>query len=146
MAAAASEEALQRYARPPWLAVVPSGTPAAPGARRSHLPDGRIVVWSPPLDQPYAVDAEDARRDPPATLANATSLSPQEFWRAWTRCEVIAKLLDLPLASWLRWPNLTPPVELTRRVAMVTAELPGEPDLTISCGLITCGLTNGEHI
>lgn len=29
---------------------------------------------------------------------------PEAFWRAWTRAEVSAKLLDVPILTWLtRW-------------------------------------------
>lgn len=73
---------------------------------RSHLGDGRCVVWSPgPLAAGYrcAVDAELADRTVPARLAQwAHTPDPEAFWPAWTRAEAACKLLDVPVVVWLR--------------------------------------------
>lgn len=80
-----------------------TGRDAAHGGVRSHLADGRTVVWEPP-ERPgrHAVDAEIAGQDvPPALGARFPAEDPRAFWRAWTRAETLAKLADVPILVWL---------------------------------------------
>jgi len=81
----------------------PVRTPRAPAAR-SHLADGRVVSWSPPLTAGVraAVDAEIAGQPVPASLARRFGIDrPEVFWPRWTAVEVACKLLDVPVVVWL---------------------------------------------
>ena len=78
-------------------------TPGAPGAR-SHLADGRVVSWSPPLQRGLrvAVDAEIADQPVPPALARRFGIDrPGLFWPCWTAVEVACKVLDVPIMVWL---------------------------------------------
>lgn len=77
----------------------------------SRLADGRTVCWFAPRSPGarYAVDAELAEQ--PVTTALARRLPDQgriDPWGWWTRAEVCAKLLDVPIIVWLArhgWPG-----------------------------------------
>ncbi|MBO1755617.1 hypothetical protein [Allobranchiibius sp. CTAmp26] len=106
---------------------------------RSYLPDGRGVVWVAPgrpgVDR--AIDAEPAGAVVSARLARrAGTDDPAVVWPRWTRAETVAKLLDLPVLSWLAWPGLEVPDELAARVALRTVLLADEVTggVTVSCG------------
>lgn len=71
---------------------------------RTYLADGRRICWHRP--EPYgwrlAVDAELTTQPVPPSLDNRVATdSPSQFWRAWTRTEVVCKLLDVPVLVWL---------------------------------------------
>ena len=88
----------------------PVRTPGAPGAR-SHLADGRVVSWSPPLPPEVraAVDAEIATQPVPAALAGRFGIDrPEVFWPRWTAVEVACKVLDVPVVLWLAQRGLRP--------------------------------------
>jgi hypothetical protein len=74
---------------------------------RSYLADGRLVQWRPPHEanpaaRAWAVDAElTAQEVPPALAARFGGASPEAFWVAWTRVEVVCKLLAVPVGRWL---------------------------------------------
>ncbi|MBO1765698.1 hypothetical protein [Allobranchiibius sp. GilTou38] len=106
---------------------------------RSYLPDGRGVVWVAP-EMPgiaRAIDAEPAAAEVSRRLARrAGTEDPTVVWPLWTRAETVAKLLDLPVLSWLAWPGLEVPADLACRVALCTVLLPDDVtgDVTVSCG------------
>ncbi|HEY5183617.1 MAG TPA: hypothetical protein VIM19_01650 [Actinomycetes bacterium] len=56
-----------------------------------------------------------------------------EFWAAWTRAEVCAKLTDTPILVWVQRHGLRAPLDLP--VQVVHAELDG---LTVCFGARTC--------
>lgn len=87
----------------------------AAGAARSHLDDGRVAVWDPPLPPHVlrAVDAERRRRVPEHLVRAPVVEGAEDFWVAWTRLEVIAKLLDHPVVTLLR--ELPPHADLALR-------------------------------
>jgi hypothetical protein len=102
---------LEAWARPEHLAVHAAATDLPPGGTRSHLSDGRTVIWSPRLPHGvrYAVDAEIAdQRVPPALAARFGRSDPESFWTAWTRVEVCCKLHAVPLPVWLSRHGLSP--------------------------------------
>ena len=75
----------------------------APGVR-SHLADGRMVSWCPPLPPGLrlAVDAEIANQPVPPALGRRFGIDrPEVFWPRWTTVEVACKLLDVPILVWL---------------------------------------------
>ncbi|MFD1081856.1 hypothetical protein [Micromonospora andamanensis] len=67
---------------------------------RSHLGDGRCVGWyAPPVPGwRVAIDAERADAAPPVALAGR--FGSTDFWGRWTRVECLAKLADVPVATW----------------------------------------------
>lgn len=93
----------------------------------SYVADGRRVCWRPATPGRHSVDAEIADQPIPEALRGAQGtgrLSPskplrqaqgagprgtQDFWRAWTRAEALAKLTDTPIALWLRRHGLDAP-------------------------------------
>ena len=84
-----------------------------------------------------AIDAEPAGTAVSARLARrAGTDDPAVVWTLWTRAETVAKLLDLPVLSWLAWPGLEIPAELAARVTLKTVLLIDEVtgDVTVSCG------------
>ena len=106
---------------------------------RSYLPDGRAVVWSAPQRPGIAraIDAEPAGAAVSARLARrAGGDDPATFWPLWTRAEAVAKLLGLPVLSWLAWPGLVVPDDLAARVVLRTILLPDDVTggVTVSCG------------
>lgn len=72
------------------------------GCRRVHswTADGRRVCWQTRAAS-AAVDAEQWTATVPEPLARRWPLPQTEFWTAWTRAEVHAKLLDTPILTWL---------------------------------------------
>ena len=88
---------------------------------RSYLADGRGVAWAPPPAPglAWAIDAELAGQRVSPRLARACrSDDPQVVWPRWTACEAAAKVLDLPVLSWLAWPGLRLPPDVAARVAV----------------------------
>jgi hypothetical protein len=132
---------LQRYAVPGHLVIAPADEVRATGAGvRSYLADGRGVTWNLPdeLIPHAAIDAELATQPVTSRIARRTgSTEPEVVWPRWTRCEVVAKLLDLPVLSWLDWPGLIVPGELTRRVVVEHVRL---DDVLVCCGMRRTGL------
>ncbi|MDF8262940.1 hypothetical protein [Luteipulveratus flavus] len=86
-----------------------------PDAARSYLADGRGVAWDPPGRGGcrLAVDAELAAQRVPGAVVRRARLTepvePQDFWARWTRAEVLAKLLDVPILLWVREHGLLVP-------------------------------------
>lgn len=108
---------------------------------RTYLPDGRGVVWtaSPRPEIARAVDAEPAYAHvSPRLVRRVGSEDPGIVWPLWTQAEVVAKLLDLPVLSWLAWPGLVVPAPLLAQVALRTLLLPDGPTGGIR---VTCGAT-----
>lgn len=88
------------------------------GEARSHLADGRLIVWRPAPQEPatrFAVDAELSDRSPPAALSKKLAAAGGDFWRIWTRLEVACKLLDMPVV-----------------VALAARQLLSRPDLALA--------------
>ncbi|WP_446665358.1 hypothetical protein [Flexivirga sp. B27] len=133
-------ELLARYAVPDHLVLGPSAVlRARDEGVRSHLPDGRGVAWQVPesLVRRAAIDAE--LRDHPVngSLARRVrSTDPAVVWPRWTQCEVTAKLLGLPVLSWLGWPGLIVPGDLARQVRVDFATV---DDVLVCCGLRASG-------
>ena len=78
----------------------------------SDTTDGRRWCWRPARPEPgvrYAVDVE-LTANPPAALARRLP-SGEDFWRAWTRLEVVAKLLDTPVLTLLGRGELGAPAQ-----------------------------------
>lgn len=127
---------LGRYAVPARLELAPSETLRARGAGvRSHLGDGRGLAWLVPEELAYraAIDAEPATAPVSGHIARcARSTRPDVVWPRWTQCEVTAKLLDLPVLSWLSWPGLVVPGEFARRVRVGFVRV---EDVLVCCGL-----------
>ncbi|GGM46334.1 hypothetical protein GCM10011608_33880 [Micromonospora sonchi] len=73
---------------------------SADAVTRSHLGDGRCVGWyGPPVPGwRVAIDAERADGPPPPALASRFGAA--NFWARWTRTECLAKLTDIPVATW----------------------------------------------
>ncbi|WP_145225865.1 hypothetical protein [Rudaeicoccus suwonensis] len=106
-----------------------------PDAVRSYVADGRAVAWNPVVPQGVsaAIDAEIALQPVSPALARRLRCDdPDEVWPRWTRCEVAAKLLNLPVLSWLNWPNLEVPAAFVRRVVMAQVVV---GDVLVCCGL-----------
>jgi hypothetical protein len=98
---------------------------------RTHLADGRIIVWTDVDPRSHAIDAEIADQPVPPALARRTGIrSPERFWPQWTAMEVACKLLDVPAHLWFKQHGLS--------VAHVAARLDittfRHHDLTISVG------------
>lgn len=71
---------------------------------RTYLADGRRICWHREAPEGWllAVDAELTTQPVPPSLGNRiATTSPADFWRAWTRTEVVCKLLDVPVLVWL---------------------------------------------
>lgn len=114
-----------------------------PGCTHSHLADGRVICWRPPLSGlglaasstaagtgHYAVDAEIASQPLPDRMASDWQDSAMNFWIAWTRAEVAAKLANVPIVLWLRDNHLANPGD-----AATTITTKGDPPLT--CHLLS---------
>jgi hypothetical protein len=129
-------ELLARYAVPEHLELGPSESLRERGTGvRSHLADGRGVAWLVPdaLVGRAAIDAELATQRVPGKVAKrARSTDPAVVWPRWTQCEVTAKLLGLPVLSWLEWPGLIVPGEFARQVRFEQVRL---DDVLVCCGL-----------
>ncbi|WP_296140719.1 hypothetical protein [uncultured Tessaracoccus sp.] len=65
----------------------------------STTADGVRWCWRPDGGAPAAIDVE-LRREPPPHLASRLR-SDEDFWLAWTRLEVVAKLTDTPVVTLL---------------------------------------------
>jgi len=133
---------LADYARPAYLVLAASLSEArALGGVRSYLPDGRGVVWTAPTHavRARAIDVEPARAPVSTRLSRrAGSDDPIVVWPLWTRAEVAAKLLDLPVLSWLSWPGLELPERFAEQLALTTLVL---PDAATGGITVTCGAT-----
>ncbi|MEV6811944.1 hypothetical protein [Micromonospora sp. NPDC051296] len=79
---------------------VTSAAESADAVTRSHLADGRCVGWYAPSIPGWrvAIDAEDASGPVPSALARRFGRT--DFWARWTRAECLAKLTDVPIATW----------------------------------------------
>lgn len=94
-----------------YVTVLPGGSDRPAGGARSYLADGRLVSWAPPghPDLRWAIDAELADQPvPPALARRCGCADPALFWPCWTRAEVSAKLLDIPILVWVRRYGLAP--------------------------------------
>lgn len=78
---------------------------APPGGARSHLSDGRTVVWLPkatPFRAQIAVDAETTGQPMPSAMARRYPVdTTSTFWQCWTEVEVVCKLTNRPVLLWL---------------------------------------------
>lgn len=66
----------------------------------SYTSDGLRWCWRPARLEPgvrYAVDVELEVAPPPALARRLRT--DEDFWHAWTRLEVVAKLLDTPVLT-----------------------------------------------
>lgn len=94
-------------------APVRRGSACREGCRGAHswTDDGRRVCWRPddfvaglaPSETRgrAAVDVERTCAQVPPSLARRWPAPSEEFWSAWTRTEVLAKLGDVPVLAWL---------------------------------------------
>lgn len=103
----------------------------------SYLDDGTQVVWEPEFglaeDARIAIDAERFDRPvPPALRARACIAGRLEFYAAWTRVEVAAKLADVPVLEWLREEGWSDQVEGTYLATFRLGRLPTVVTLGIS--------------
>ena len=135
-APASAKDLLERYAVPDRLRFGASELLRERGAGvRSHLADGSGVAWLVPDDLAgrAAIDAEPVAQPVPGRVAKRTrSTDPAVVWPRWTQCEVAAKLLDLPVLSWLEWPGLIVPGAIARQVRMKHVRV---DDVLVCCGL-----------
>ncbi|MFV2103427.1 hypothetical protein [Micromonospora sp. LOL_024] len=101
---------------------------------RSHLGDGRCVGWyAPPVSGwQVAIDAE--RPGVPVPTALARRFGATDFWARWTRTECLAKLADVPVATWWQRHGLEVPPDcgwpwrtLTRPDLVVTVAFAASP-------------------
>lgn len=136
MALSTDTELLHRYAVPDLLELGRGSVLRACGTGvRSHLPDGRAVAWHVPeaLVGRAAIDAELRAHPVNGSLARRVhSTDPAVVWPRWTECEVTAKLLGLPVLSWLAWPGLIVPGDLARQVRVTFVPV---DDVLVCCGL-----------
>lgn len=59
--------------------------------------------WRPRGGGKHAFDVELCDREPPEPVVRHLQVTPgQDFWQAWTRLEVVAKLTDTPVLTLLR--------------------------------------------
>jgi hypothetical protein len=74
-----------------------------PGAAYSYDHLGHQLTWSPAqiAAKNFACDMEQHGRDS-ARIAARFGMSQRQFLRAWVLTEVLAKLLDVPILSWLK--------------------------------------------
>lgn len=93
------------------MAAAPSDSALITSRRGTHCPGGCLRIhsytsdgirwcWRPTRLEPgvrYAVDVE-LTTEPPAALARRLH-SDGDFWHAWTKLEVVAKLLDTPVLT-----------------------------------------------
>lgn len=133
--------------RPQALVVTEPGAPrGAAGAVRSYLSDGRGVGWNPPSTTSRwqaALDAERLDQRVPVVLQrlarrgsglDPTSLPAEQLWQQWTRAEVLAKLLDVPILTWIGRYGLTLPDRLPTPLPVAVRTLLVE-DVVVSVGL-----------
>lgn len=83
--------------------MAPRSQPCAHGCqgRHSYTADARRVCWRPPsAPARAALDAERGAQAVPERLAAA--YGSHDFWTRWTRTEALAKVMDTPIAVWLR--------------------------------------------
>ncbi|WP_265447727.1 hypothetical protein [Flexivirga meconopsidis] len=136
MTSSVARQALAVYAVPARLRVGDSHDVRSAGVGvRSHLADGRGVVWDPVLPQGYcaAIDAEIATQPVSRRLARRVGTDdPAIVWPRWTHCEVVAKLMGLPVLSWLGWDRLQPPDAVAGQVDTAYVRL---GDVLVCCGV-----------
>lgn len=120
------------------------GEHAAAGCRRLHSwsADGRRVCWRT-THESAAVDVEQWTAAVPEALARRWPLPRTEFWAAWTRAEVHAKLLDTPILTWVRTHGLDAPDPSGVRTWTQRVD-----DLLVTCGYLdtasACGARAAE--
>ncbi|GIJ27314.1 hypothetical protein Vqi01_24760 [Micromonospora qiuiae] len=90
------------------LRVVPAAESAG-AVTRSHLGDGRCVGWYGPPVPGWRVAIDAERADVPVPPALARSFGATDFWVRWTRTECLAKLTDIPVATWWHRYGLSAP-------------------------------------
>lgn len=139
---------LRRAAGPRQLTVLPAGREHRCGSgAHSRVADGRRLCWRPdaPDGVRYAVDAEIAGQPVPAALGRR--LTPGvagAAWTRWTRAEVCAKLLDVPILVWVTqhgWPDAAAVAHGARTVQLLTDEVDG---LVVSFGVLSATRGTGE--
>lgn len=73
---------------------------------RSYDLSGRVVRWIPPKEfKNYACDIEDSRTEC-QYLAKYFDIENQNFLKHWVVCEVIAKILNMPIFYFLKKFNI----------------------------------------
>lgn len=92
--------------------------------------DGRRICWQPDTATRCAVDAERHDQALPPALARRYGLGEHEFWVAWTRAEVVAKLRDEPILALLDREGITPRVPETWQIHTITMT-----NITVSYGV-----------
>lgn len=103
----------------------------------SHLADGGTVCWQPGPGETvrHAVDAEwEDQALPPALARRMPDAAARDPWGAWTRAEVCAKLLDVPILVWVTtrdWPAEGEALVDGRRLHLSTHRVGG---LVVSLG------------
>jgi hypothetical protein len=117
---------------------------------RSYDCHGRVFIWTPPptFGSRIAIDVE--HRDTPSLswMAGRFGLDPASFLRRWTATEVMAKLLDEPILSYLEVRGLA-----DESVPRWTCPQPGlwvravqHPTHWVTVGVACDGETPGEDI
>lgn len=114
-----------------------------PGSARSYLGDGTGLAWLPEGEDAFAVDAElRSQRVPPQLLKtrgahDLRGRPVEDFWQRWTRLEVIVKLLDVPMLTWIGRHGLGEPADpagLDGRSMAITTVVAGP--LVLSAGAL----------
>lgn len=103
------------------------------------------MVWSAPPHPSIAraVDVEPAHAAVSPRLAHRVGTDdPAVVWSLWTRAEVAAKLLDLPVLSWLDWPGLVLPEPLVEQLSLTSLVL---ADAATGGIQVTCGAIVVSH-
>jgi hypothetical protein len=108
--------------------------PCGTGCEGAHCytSNGRRLCWRPGTAGTFAIDAELLGQEVAEVFRRRWNGSAREFWVAWTRAEVCAKLTDTPILVWVQHHGLRAPLGLPVRV--VHAELDG---LTVCFGART---------
>lgn len=112
------------------------------GAARTHLGDGRVLLWDPlpaPAFGTVAVDAEISRQAVPPALARRFGVTaPGDFWPRWTATETVCKLLDEPVLVRLAREGLVRADAVTEAAAVGEVHLLTRRlgDLTVTFGLL----------
>ena len=118
--------------------MLPRGTEVEPAEGRAiHcLEDGRTVVWEPKTEcGAIACHAERLDRPPRETLVRRFGMprSPFAFACAMSRAQVGAKLVGVPVRSWLqRGARAAGPAPLVKTETLVRPEL----GLVVSVGIV----------
>jgi hypothetical protein len=109
-----------------------------PGATYSYDHLGHQLTWTPAQipAKNIACDVEQQGRDC-ARMAAHFGMSQGQFLRAWVLTEVLAKLLDVPILSWLKVHGL---IVRWREIEQIDVRVYGAPGiattLVMECGQI----------